>query len=63
MSRNASSRASGSTSGVIARNIAITSRDTAAYRPCLGGMITACGQSRAARAIGMAERTPKARAW
>ena len=61
-SRNASSSASGSTSGVTDLNTAMTSLDTAAYRPCLGGMITACGQSRRARIIGIAERTPKARA-
>ena len=62
MSRKASSSASGSTSGVMALNTAMTSRETVEYWPCRGGMITAWGQSRAARAIGMAECTPKARA-
>ena len=40
----------------------MTSRDTAPYRRCLGGMTTACGHSRAARPMGMAERTPNLRA-
>ena len=57
-SRNASSRASGSTSGVIVRNRAMTSRDTTEYSPRLGGRTMACGHSRRARAIGMAEVTP-----
>ena len=40
----------------------MTSRDTAAYSPCRGGMKTACGHSRRARVTGMAECTPNARA-
>ena len=61
-SRNASSSESGSTSGVTARKMAMTSLDTAPYSRCRGGRKTACGHSRRARPTGMALRTPKARA-
>jgi len=61
-SRNASSSDSGSTSGVIARKMAMTSLETSPYSPCRGGMKTACGHSRLARLIGIADRTPNARA-
>ena len=57
-SRNASSEAIGSTSGVTAWKISMTPRETSAYLPWLGGMIVACGQSRRARVIGIAECTP-----
>jgi hypothetical protein len=62
-SRKASSSASGSTSGVIAPKIAMTSFDTAAYTPRLGGTNTARGHIRRARPTGIADRTPNARAW
>ena len=61
-SRNASSMDSGSTSGVIDRNTAITPADTSAYVDMFGGTTTACGQSRRAWVIGMALCTPLARA-
>jgi hypothetical protein len=59
-SRNASSSDSGWTSGVTEAKIAMTSFDTAPYSRCRGGMTVACGQSRLARDIGIADRTPKA---
>ena len=62
-SRKASSRASGSTSGVTVPKIAMTSLDTAAYSRCRGGTNTARGHSRRARPTGIADRTPNARAW
>src|ERR1019366_9329430 len=61
-SRKASSSASGSTSGVTAPKMAMTSLDTAAYTWCLGATNTARGHIRWARLTGIAERTPKARA-
>ena len=61
-SRKASSRASGSTSGVTVPKIAMTSLDTAAYSRCLGGTNTARGYIRCARPTGIADRTPNARA-
>ena len=39
-----------------------SSRDTAPYRSCRGGMNTACGHSLRARVTGMAEWTPNVRA-
>jgi hypothetical protein len=57
-SRNASSIDSGSTSGVKARIICRTSRPTRAYFSMLGRTTRACGHSRSASNIGMAERTP-----
>ncbi len=62
-SRKASSSESGWTSGVTDWKIAITSFDTAPYRPCRGGTTVACGHSLLALDIGMADRTPNARAW
>ena len=41
---------------------AMTAAEIAAYRSWSGAMTVACGQSRWARAIGIAEVTPKARA-
>jgi hypothetical protein len=40
----------------------MTASEMAAYRRWSGSMMTAWGQSRCARAIGIAEVTPKARA-
>jgi hypothetical protein len=59
-SRKASSRASGSTSGVTDRKTAMTSLDTAAYPAWRGAMNTACGHSRLARVTGIADPTPNA---
>ena len=61
-SRYASSSESGSTRGVTSRKIANTCRDTSAYFAKSGRTITSWGQSRTARDIGTAERTPNARA-
>ena len=61
-SRYASSRDSGSTSGVTSRKIAKTCRETAPYLEKSGGTMTSSGQRRKARAIGRAERTPNRRA-
>ncbi len=61
-SRNASSSDSGSTSGVTVRKISNTCDETAAYFLKSGRRITSSGQSRTARAIGRAERTPNFRA-
>ena len=61
-SRKASSRESGSTAGVTARKMAMTSLDTSPYKWCRGGRKTACGHSRRARPTGIALLTPKARA-
>ena len=44
------------------RKISMTAAETAAYLSWLGGMTTACGQSRRARVIGIAEWTPNLRA-
>jgi hypothetical protein len=60
--RNASSSDSGSTSGVTARKMAMTSLETSEYTECRGGMKTACGHSRLALPTGIADRTPNARA-
>ena len=57
-SRNASSRDSGSTSGVTSRKIRMTARDAAVYSLNSGGRKIASGQSRRARAPGIALRTP-----
>ena len=61
-SRNASSSAIGSTSGVYERRIAITSRLASRYASNRGARNTPSGQARRARAIGIAECTPNARA-
>src|SRR5205085_3213816 len=61
-SRYASSSERGSTSGVTSRKIENTAVDAALYRWKSGLTITRSGQSLTARAIAMAERTPKARA-
>ena len=61
-SRYASSSDSGSTSGVTARKSSNTACDAVRYRAKSGRTMTSEGQSLTARAIGMAERTPKARA-
>src|SRR3954468_16676126 len=61
-SRYASSSESGSTRGVTRRKIANTACDAARYRLNSGLTITNEGQRRTARAIGIAERTPNARA-
>ena len=61
-SRNASSSDSGSTSGVTERKTSITPADTVEYSPWLGWTTVACGQSRRARLIGIAEWTPYRRA-
>ena len=61
-SRYASSSDSGSTSGVTRRKMANTACDAARYRLKSGLTITSEGQSRTARAIGIADRTPNARA-
>jgi hypothetical protein len=58
-SRNASSMLSGSTSGVTSRKMPMTTRDQCAYFSMWPPMTVACGQSRSACAMGMAERTPK----
>jgi hypothetical protein len=47
---------------VQSRRIAITWPDTARYFSKSGRTIASCGQSRTARAIGIAERTPNSRA-
>ena len=59
-SRKASSRESGSTSGVTERRIAMTDRLAASYASKRGGRKTASGQRRRARALGMALCTPNA---
>ena len=61
-SRYASSSDSGSTSGVTVRKISKTCRDTSPYLAKFGGRITSSGQSRTARDIGIADRTPNFRA-
>ncbi len=61
-SRYASSIDSGSTSGVTARNSSKTVVDTRLYFDMSGRTTTRCGQLRSAVDIGIAERTPKARA-
>ncbi len=61
-SRNASSIDSGSTSGVKASIIWRTSRPTRAYFSMLGRMTRACGHSRSASNIGIADFTPNVRA-
>ena len=61
-SRNASSSAIGSTSGVKERRIVMTARLAASYASKRGATNTASGQARRARAIGIAEWTPKRRA-
>ena len=61
-SMNASSIDTGSTSGVSSSISARTSRPTAAYFSMSGCTTLACGQSRRASNIGIAERTPKVRA-
>jgi len=61
-SRKASSRLTGSTSGVTDRKISITPWETSAYRSGSGSITTACGHSRRARASGIAECTPDRRA-
>ena len=61
-SRYASSNDIGSTSGVIDRKMANTCCDTVRYLLKSGCTITSRGQSRTARDIGIAERTPKVRA-
>jgi hypothetical protein len=50
---------SGSTSGVTSRKMPMTTRDQCAYFSMWPPMTVACGQSRSACAMGMAERTPK----
>jgi len=62
MSRNASSRLIGSTRGVIEPNSAITPALASLYRRKSGSMTTAWGAARRARAMGIAEWTPNARA-
>ena len=61
-SRYASSSESGSTSGVTSRKRAKTCCDTAPYFLKSGRRITSSGQRRTARAMGIADRTPKTRA-
>ena len=61
-SRKASSRESGSTYSVTEPKVAMTEAEIRAYRRWSGATTTAWGQSRRARAIGIAEVTPKARA-
>ncbi len=61
-SRYASSSDSGSTSGVTSRKMANTCCDTARYFWKSGRTMTSDGQSRTARDIGIAERTPNLRA-
>jgi hypothetical protein len=61
-SRNASSMETGSSSGVKAARMAITSWETAAYFSMSTGTKAPSGQSRAARPMGMAECTPNRRA-
>ena len=59
---NASSIESGSTSGVSSSISARTCRLTSAYFSMSRLTTVACGQSRRASNIGIAERTPKVRA-
>jgi hypothetical protein len=61
-SRNASSRLSGSTSGVMSRKIDMTPLEASWYSGNVGGRNTAFGHSRRACAVGMAERMPNVRA-
>ena len=61
--RNASSSDTGSTTGAASASTAITCSDTAEYRLPRGGSTTACGHSRRACPIGIAERAPNTRAW
>ena len=61
-SRKASSSDSGSTSGVTERKTAMTLSETWVYSRWSGRRTTACGHSRRARVIGIAECTPKRRA-
>ena len=58
----ASSTETGSTSGEKSARIAMTSSETRRYFAMSTGRNAAEGQRRAAREIGIAERTPKARA-
>ena len=59
---NASSIEIGSTCGVMSSISARTCRLTPAYLSMFGRTMVACGQSRRASNIGIAERTPKVRA-
>ena len=61
-SMNASSIDTGSTSGVSFNIKARTSRPTRAYLSISGGTTVACGQSRRASNIGIADLTPNVRA-
>ena len=61
-SRNASSRDRGSTSGVYRWKIPMIWRLTRVYLSKSAGSRTSSGQSRSARAVGMAECTPNSRA-
>ena len=61
-SMKASSIEIGSTSGVSSSISARTCRLTPAYLSMLGRTMVACGHSRRASNIGIAERTPKVRA-
>ena len=62
-SRNASSCDITSTSGVTRRKVSITAAETRANSSWSPGSATASGHSRRARVEGIAERTPRARAW
>ncbi len=59
---NASSIDTGSTSGVSLNMSSRTCRPTRAYFSMSGRTTEACGQSRRASNMGIAERTPKVRA-
>ena len=61
-SRNASSMESGSRSGVNSARMAMISRETRAYFSMSTGRNTPSGQSRRARATGIADPTPNFRA-
>lgn len=61
-SRNASSTLTCSTSAVISPSATMTERETSWYRAWSGGTTTACGHSRRAVVMGIAEWTPNARA-
>jgi hypothetical protein len=62
MSRNASSRDSGSTTSVTAWNVAMIASEIWEYRVKSGSTTMPCGQSRRALPIGIAEVTPNRRA-
>ena len=62
-SRNASSSDTGSTTGAASASTAITCSDTAGRARPRGGSTTACGHSRRACPIGIADRAPNTRAW